>query len=90
MNPATVKNLQQPCDTLVLTFIPGGDGQLRHYEDDGMSQQYKTNYAVTTVSKKQEGNTVRVRISPREVRLRARPTTAATNCASRPSSRPSL
>lgn len=31
-----------------------------------MSQQYKTNYAVTTVSKKQEGNTVRVRISPRE------------------------
>ena len=66
MNPATVKNLQQLCDTLVLTFIPGGDGQLRHYEDDGMSQQYKTNYAVTTVSKKQEGNTVRVRISPRE------------------------
>lgn len=66
MNPATVKNLQQPCDTLVLTFIPGGDGQLRHYEDDGMSQQYKTNYAVTTVSKKQEGNTVRGRISPRE------------------------
>ena len=66
MNPATVKNLQQPCDTLVLTFIPGGDGQLRHYEDDGMSQQYKTNYAVTTVSKKQEGNTVRVRISARE------------------------
>ena len=66
LNPATVKNLQQPCDTLVLTFIPGGDGQLRHYEDDGMSQQYKTNYAVTTVTKKQEGNTVRVRISPRE------------------------
>ena len=66
MNPATVKNLQQPCDTLVLTFIPGGDGQLCHYEDDGMSQQYKTNYAVTTVTKKQEGNTVRVRISPRE------------------------
>lgn len=66
MNPATVKNLQQPCDTLVLTFIPGGDGQLRHYEDDGMSQQYKTDYAVTTVSKKQDGNTLRVRISPRE------------------------
>ena len=66
MNPATVKNLQQPCDTLVLTFIPGSDGQLRHYEDDGMSQQYKTDYAVTTVSKKQDGNTLRVRISPRE------------------------
>ncbi len=25
MNPQTVKNLQQPCDTLVLTFIPGAD-----------------------------------------------------------------
>lgn len=26
MNPATVKNLQQPCDTLVLTFIPAATG----------------------------------------------------------------
>lgn len=66
MNPATVKNLQQPCDTLVLTFIPGGNGQLRHYEDDGMSQQYKTTYATTQVMKTQEGNIVRAEIAPRE------------------------
>ena len=32
MNPQTVKNLQQPCDTLVLTFIPGADGELVHHE----------------------------------------------------------
>lgn len=66
MNPATVKNLQRSCDTLVLSFIPGGDGQLRHYEDDGMSQQYKTDYAVTTITQKQDGNALRVCISPRE------------------------
>lgn len=66
MNPPTVKNLQQPCDTLVLTFIPGADGELNHYEDDGISQHYTTDYAVTRVTKKQEGNTVRTVIAPRE------------------------
>lgn len=66
MNPASVKNLQQPCDTLVLTFIPGADGELRHYEDDGISPQYKTQFATTFVEKKQEGRMLRVRIAPRE------------------------
>ena len=66
MNPASVKNLRQPCDTLVLTFIPGDDGRLDYYEDDGLSQRYAADYAVTTVTKKQEGNTLRVLIAPRE------------------------
>ena len=66
MNPQTVKNLQQPCDTLVLTFIPGADGELVHYEDDGVSQQYATAYATTKVAKKQEGNTLRAVVAPRE------------------------
>ncbi len=66
MNPATVKNLQQPCDTLVLTFIPGADGELVHYEDDGVSQQYATAYATTKVTKKQEGNTLRAVVAPRK------------------------
>mgnify|MGYP002609685779 FL=1 len=66
MNPQTVKNLQQPCDTLVLTFIPGADGELNHYEDDGVSQQYTTDYAVTRVTKKQEGNTLRAVVAPRK------------------------
>ena len=66
MNPQTVKNLQQPCDTLVLTFIPGADGELVHYEDDGVSQQYATAYATTKVTKKQEGNTLRAVVAPRE------------------------
>ncbi|WP_418990854.1 TIM-barrel domain-containing protein [Alistipes sp.] len=66
MNPPTVGNLQQRCDTLVLTFIPGADGRLRHYEDDGTSRAYSTAYATTQVTKRQEGNTLRVRIEPRE------------------------
>ena len=66
MNPATVKNLQQPCDTLVVTFIPGADGELNHYEDDGMSQQYDRTFATTRITKQQEGKTVRVRIAARE------------------------
>ena len=66
MNPASVKSLQQPCDTLVLTFVPGSDGQLNYYEDDGRSQQYTTDYAITTVTKKQKGNVLRIVIAPRE------------------------
>ena len=66
MNPATVKNLQQSCDTLVLTFIPGADGELSLYEDDGISKSYADNYATTKVVKSSTGNTIRVVISPRQ------------------------
>lgn len=66
MNPATVKNLQQPCDTLVLTFIPGADGQLDHYEDDGTSQQYDRVFATTRITKQQQAQTIRVRIEARK------------------------
>ena len=37
-----------------------------HYEDDGVSQQYATAYATTKVTKKQEGNTLRAVVAPRE------------------------
>lgn len=66
MNPATVRNLQEPCDKLVLTFIPGGDGTLRHYEDDGVSQQYTTAYATTQITKQQHDSTLRIVIAPRQ------------------------
>lgn len=49
MNPAKVRSLQVPCDTLALTFIPGADGSLTHYEDDGDSEDYKTRFATTGV-----------------------------------------
>lgn len=66
MNPDGIRNLQQACDTLVLTFIPGADGTLRYYEDDGVSQRYTTEYATTQITKQQTGAVIRAEIAPRE------------------------
>ena len=66
MNPATVKNLQEDCNTLVLTFIPGADGQLSLYEDDGISKNYADTYATTKVVKRSDANSITVVISARE------------------------
>ena len=66
MNPANVRSLQTPCDTLVLTAIPGADGQLSYYEDDGVSQNYDKEYTITKVSQKRAGNNVVLTVSPRE------------------------
>ena len=66
MNPDGLKTLQQRCDTLVLTFIPGADGELIHYEDDGISADYDSVYATTNITKRLTANGIDVRISPRE------------------------
>ena len=66
MNPSTVKSLQEPCNTLVLTFIPGADGELSLYEDDGISKNYADNYATTKVVKRSDANNITVVISARE------------------------
>ena len=66
MNPSTVKSLQENCNTLVLTFIPGADGQLSLYEDDGISKNYADNYATTKVTKRSDANSITVVISARQ------------------------
>lgn len=66
MNPKCVKSLAIPCDTLVLTFIPGGNGSLIHYEDDGISEEYKTAYAKTRISKTTDNNIMTIKISRQE------------------------
>ncbi|MBQ2395331.1 MAG: DUF5110 domain-containing protein, partial [Alistipes sp.] len=66
MNPSTVKNLQDVCDKLVLNVIPGGDGQTELYEDHGNSTNYADEYATTTITKKVNGNAIRVVIEARE------------------------
>lgn len=73
MNPDNVRSLQVPCDTLVLTFIPGADGKLIHYEDDGISEDYIENYATTSVSRSLAGNNIHVKISQREGSYRYAP-----------------
>ncbi len=65
MNPANVRSLQVPCDTLVLTFIPGADGKLRHYEDDGDTDEYKSRYAITEVTRNYGHNSQNVKIAAR-------------------------
>jgi alpha-glucosidase len=49
----------------VLTFVPGADGTLSHYEDDGISQDYKNGGTWTQISKVSDGNTVRIVIGKR-------------------------
>ena len=66
MNPAHVRTTQVPCDTLVLTAIPGADGQLAYYEDDGLSRNYETDYTITKVTQTRSDNKVVMTIAPRE------------------------
>ena len=65
MNPKHVRSVQQACDTLVLTAIPGADGQLTYYEDDGVSQRYDKEYTLTKVWQKRFENTVTLVVEPR-------------------------
>lgn len=66
MNPSDIDNLQDRCDKLVLTFVPGADGHLSHYEDDGFSQDYKEGGAWTQISKVTDVNIVKIVIGRRE------------------------
>lgn len=65
MNPKSVRSLQDTPESLVLTFIPGDNGKLNYYEDDGKSQDYTSRYARTEVSQSVDANTTRVKIAPR-------------------------
>ena len=66
MNPAHVRSVQNPCDTLVLTVVPGADGQLAYYEDDGISQRYRTDYTITKVDQKRSDDRVVLTVAPRD------------------------
>ena len=65
MNPKSIESLQTPSETLVLTFIPGADGELSLYEDDGMSKNYAEQYATTKITKSATDSGLRVVISAR-------------------------
>ena len=66
MNPSNVDNLQESCDKLVLTVIPGGDGETVLYEDNGMAANYAEEYATTKITKQVTGSVIRVVIEPRK------------------------
>ena len=66
MNPSNVMNLQDACDELVLTVIPGGNGETSLYEDNGNNTNYADEYATTKITKTVEGNVIRLVIEGRE------------------------
>ena len=66
MNPAHVRTTQVPCDTLVLTAVPGADGHLSYYEDDGISRNYETEHTITKVDQVRTDNKVVMTVAPRQ------------------------
>lgn len=64
MNPAHVRSLSTACDTLVLTAVPGGNGELNYYEDDGISRNYKNEYAITRVCQQRGESSVVLTVYP--------------------------
>ncbi len=77
MNPADVDNLQEAPSALVLTVIPGGEGHLCYYEDDGMSRDYDKNFTITPVSNSKKGNNVCLTIAAREGEYKGAPESRA-------------
>ncbi len=75
LNPAHVRSLQTPCDTLVLTAVPGADGSLSYYEDDGHSQQYPERFARTQVRQQRSGGSIRLTVEPRQGSYEGAPAT---------------
>ena len=73
MNPKSVESLQTPSDTLVLTFVPGADGELSLYEDDGLSKNYAEQYATTKITKSAADSGLRVVISARNGSYKSAP-----------------
>ena len=73
MNPKSVESLQTPSDTLVLTFVPGADGELSLYEDDGLSKNYAEQYATTKITKSATDSGLRVVISARNGSYKSAP-----------------
>ena len=73
MNPKSVESLQTPSDTLVLTFVPGADGELSLYEDDGLSKNYAEQYATTKITKRATDSGLRVVISARNGSYKSAP-----------------
>ncbi len=62
-----IQNLQQTSSELRLLVVPGKAAcEIVHYEDDGISQSYETEYASTRISKKVSGRKTTLSIGARE------------------------
>ena len=62
-----IQNLQEPSDELRILIAPGaGKNSIRHYEDDGVSQAYPSQFATTVISKKATGSGLTVEVGARQ------------------------
>ena len=62
-----IRNLQDPSDELGILIVPGaGTSTYDLYEDDGVSQAYDTDYALTRITKKSQANHVNLTVSARQ------------------------
>ena len=62
-----IMTLQKQSPELKLFVAPGQcDSSTQVYEDDGQSQAYDTEYAITKISKTVKGNFITLKVSPRE------------------------
>ncbi len=62
-----IQNLQQADNRLRILVVPGaGSCRYVHYEDDGESQAYDTDFATTLIEKKSAGKSVTLTVHPRQ------------------------
>ncbi len=62
-----IRNLQDPSDELGILIVPGaGVSTYDLYEDDGVSQAYDTDYAITRISKKTSGARIELTVDARK------------------------
>ena len=67
MAGSDIRSLQEKSDVLKFFIAPGdGESSTSVYEDDGETQAYKEEYAVTKVNKVSDAGSVKVTVAPRE------------------------
>lgn len=74
MASESICNLQEPSNILRILIAPGnGESSYVHYEDDGTTQAYETEYASTKITKESDEAKTIVRIGSREGSYRNMP-----------------
>ena len=62
-----IRNLQDPSNVLRLMVVPGNaPASIVHYEDDGISQSYVQDYALTRIEKRVSGKRTFITVGARE------------------------
>lgn len=66
LNPASVKNVTEHPEHLIINVVAGQNGEGTLYEDEGDNSDYDVTYATTSFTQAQSGNKRTLTIYPRE------------------------